>query len=169
MSRKSIRARWLALEDDGTSLSSDVAEALDCSLSYVQYLRRQVEIACQARCSRCGFLHEEKIPVGDDGMCLWCRETVAGRDPRDLYESRAWMAEIDWRGNIEPVDRLREALRERMGRQSIVGAAAEMGMPANSLGNFLRGTARRPALQTLEKYAQYLDVPIEQVRAAVAR
>lgn len=164
---KPVKERWLALNDDGLLPSREVAEALGCSASYVQILRRQSVSPGQIKCTRCGFLHEDKIPVGEDGLCLWCREMVAGRDPRALYDSGAWQAETDWRGIRDPGEVLRQALYERiaLNSQSIAGAATQMKVSEGCLGNFLRGRHLRPQPQSLERMAQYLDVPVEEIQA----
>jgi len=167
---RTVKARWLALQDDGLSPSADVAEVLRCSDSYVQYLRRQSVSPPDVRCSHCGFLDDEKIPIGDDGVCLWCREIVAGRDPRDLYDSGTWQAETDWRGDHDPGDLLRQALRDRIVRdgQGIVGAAAQIGVTEAWLGNFLRGRGCRLDRDKIDLLVRYLDISVEQVRELLA-
>lgn len=161
-----IRDRWEALGDDGSAPSADVAGMLDCSLAYVQYLRRQVALPARRRCRRCDFFEDEKRPIDQNGLCLWCSMEIAGENLRDFYENGDWQAAIDWRGDPTPGEELREALRERMHQcgHAKFEAAAQMGLDRRRLYDFLGGRINGVTVPTLTAFASYLGVPVAQAR-----
>lgn len=133
-----------------------------------QSARADGAMAEPRRCSRCEFLHEERIPVGEDGLCLWCRMALAGVDPHDFYTSGEWMNEIEWRGDETPGDALRRRIRERMGERgdTIKRIAQRCGICESGLFGYMHKVDRRATqlpIGMARGLAQYLDMPIEQL------
>ena len=98
------RSKWgkiLARQDDGQRPVRQVAAEVGCSESVVYYWRRvRVAIAERAReeekrgitqvhCTRCGFLGEEQNPIGQSGLCLYCRLIMRGVNLLHWYASGA--------------------------------------------------------------------------------
>ena len=120
------------------------------------------------RCSRCEFLHDEKIPVGEDGLCLWCRLTLAGVDLRDFYTSGEWMEEIEWRGEETPGDELRLCIRKRMKKNGdTVKAVANLyGIGTNGLYSYMNKVdcyVPHLSVRLATVLGKYLDISIGQV------
>lgn len=70
----------------------EIAQEVGCSVSLVQVVRRRrwdggLEVKDGRHCERCEFMGWERNPVGDDGLCLWCRLETQGFDLRELFEN----------------------------------------------------------------------------------
>ena len=119
------------------------------------------------RCERCGFLSDEKIPVGDDGLCLWCRLTVEGCDWAEFYESGDWMEAIDWRGDVLPGDQVREMIRRHRREAGHTWADVEEMIGSrgrHSIQYFMRCTqVTWLSVSTVEAIARYLGCSVEEI------
>ena len=99
-------SKWreiLAEKDtDLTRFASEVAREAGCSPGAVEYWRHarvaiaEMEEAERKRkanepvhCTRCGFLGEEQNPIGQSGLCLYCRLIMRGVNLLHWYESGA--------------------------------------------------------------------------------
>lgn len=77
-------------------IGREIAAEAGCSAGTVYAVRRERrereerELIRQGqRCRRCEFYEEPKNPVGDDGLCLWCRLEGQGIDLLAFHESGA--------------------------------------------------------------------------------
>lgn len=92
VSRK--RKRVLAfLRDNGgwAGNAERLADKLGVSVALVyralvQWRRENVR-AGEGRCTRCGFLGEERNPIGEDKLCLWCELEQAGMSVLEFHQS----------------------------------------------------------------------------------
>jgi hypothetical protein len=127
--------------------------------------KRQAEIEGKLRCRRCRFFGDEKVPIGDDGLCLWCRLALQDIVPADFYESGAWREVVAWRGDESPLDRLREQLwAEKLRRgHTWIQIADAMGVIYSSLMSFMVSCQREMPTNLARGFARYLDVPVEQI------
>lgn len=121
------------------------------------------------RCRRCEFLDDERVPIGEDGLCLWCRMALTGVDTHEFYTSGAWMGEIEWRGDETRGNALRQRIRERMaecGDTTIRSVALQCDVSETTLGNYMSKRNRREDYMSAKIVAamvDYLVLPIEQV------
>jgi len=85
--------RIVALLEDGWEERStvEIAREVGCHLTTVQRWKRrwlgEQGREERKRCSRCGILGDEENPVGEEGLCLWCRVEEAGWCVRDWLEA----------------------------------------------------------------------------------
>ena len=83
------KARILHLKEEMDD--SHIAKKIGCPRSYVRLVLRQAAAEEQARdrtrCIRCTFLAEERNPVGEDGLCLYCTLQIANINLLDYHES----------------------------------------------------------------------------------
>lgn len=121
----------------------------------------------ERRCERCGFASDEKSPVGNDGICLWCRLFVNGIDCQTFYTSGAWQEVIAWRGDPTPGEALRVMIcEERERRGDTLERVAELtGLGLSRIALFLGKRSRKPRLRIdmVEGLAGYLSLPVERV------
>jgi len=93
-----VRAQIIELLDQsgGTMPTCEIISRVGCSKAWVQDCRRQWrsdrgldrrQNRTEVRCQRCGFLGWKENPLGEDGLCLWCRLESEGRDLREMAES----------------------------------------------------------------------------------
>ena len=89
-------------DTDPTRFASEVAREVGCSPGAVDYWRHarmaiaEMEEAERKRkanepvhCTRCGFLAEEENPIGQSGLCLYCRLQQRGVNLLWWYSSGA--------------------------------------------------------------------------------
>lgn len=90
--RKRKRVKAFLRDNDGWGGSVDVlAEQMGVSASLVyrvlvQWRRDHVREEA-GRCTRCGFLGEERNPIGAGGVCLWCELEQAGMSVLEFHQS----------------------------------------------------------------------------------
>ena len=102
--RDSKWAEVLARVDDGQRSCRQVAREVGCSESAVYYWRherpRRTEMERErarlakmgrerVKCTRCGFLGDEENPIGQSGLCLYCRLQMRGVNLLHWYASGA--------------------------------------------------------------------------------
>lgn len=73
--------------DDGTRSVREIAKASGQRPIRVKEKLENAKRAGRERCRRCDFLSEEVNPVGEDGLCLWCRVEGRGWNLLEWYES----------------------------------------------------------------------------------
>lgn len=172
----SIQERWAGL-DDGTMTAVEVGNRMGCSGRSVTRWRKERREREKLRlslsgegeevelCSNCGFPESEKVPVGADKLCLWCRGMALGVDLASFYMSGAWQEVVEWRGDGSRGDSLRDLIRgekERRGEEW-VQVARWMGVSLSVLSNYLRGSRTRITLVIAEGFGDYLGMSGEQV------
>jgi len=112
------------------------------------------------RCSRCGFLDEPRIPVGDeDGLCLWCRLALEGVSLAAFYESGDWQNESDWRGyEPSPEEILREQVQATRKKRShtVAEVARQIGVEPSYLSSVLSGS-RKPYGKLRDGLVAYVE------------
>lgn len=96
-----LRRRVMELLDAGWADRTGVAIAAEvgCSTGLVYDVKREIR-GCEERkciregqrCRRCEFYEEPRNPVGEDGLCLWCRLEGQGIDLLAFHESGAALA-----------------------------------------------------------------------------
>jgi len=102
--KKLYPSKWrevLAEKDtDLSRVATAVAAEVGCSPGAVEYWRRaRVAIAEMeeakrkakgtVHCTRCGFLEDEENPIGQSGLCLYCRLQMRGVNLLQWYASGA--------------------------------------------------------------------------------
>ena len=101
-SKKPYPSKWrviLEKADDGRP-AQEIAKEVGCSQGAVLYWRSErVRIAAwegkkkagegERRCTRCGLAGEEQNPIGQSGLCLWCRLEIRGVSLLRWYASGA--------------------------------------------------------------------------------
>ena len=172
----SIQERWAAL-DDGTMTALEVGKRVGCSARSVKQWRAERREREKLRlslsgegesvevCSKCGFPDSEKVPVGDDGLCLWCRGMAQGVNLAEFYTSGAWQEVVEWRGSGSRGDDLRDLIREEKKRrgEEWVQVARWMGVSLSALSNYLEGRRTRITFEIAEGFGEYLGLSGEQV------
>lgn len=106
--------------------------------------------------------------MGEDGLCLWCRMTLARVDLHDFYTSGEWMNEMEWRGDETPGDALRRRIRERRGERgdTLEEVALQCEVVGNGLAKYMRKVDRRAtqlSIGMVRGLTRYLGMPIESV------
>lgn len=102
--RRKSKRRILELTGEGRK-PGEIAAEVGLPKWRVGMVLRQVEHERYAegrrRCGRCGFLEEERNPVGKNGVCLWCRLEGLGVNLLEWHESGAaveWASSGCWLG-----------------------------------------------------------------------